>query len=114
MPGALDEFAGRQFRHGLEGCVEIVNRDSRSAEGHAAPLRMRNLAGLILDHTLVERGDGWWIQIPAAETKQKIRSRCLGPKCWCPTSKLISRIIDRALRRYAGSGKGASSDALWL
>src|ERR1700745_775304 len=35
------------------------------------PLRLRNLAGLTLDRTLVRRADGWWIQIPAAETKTK-------------------------------------------
>jgi len=34
-------------------------------------LRRRNLTGLILGQTLVQRGDGWWIQIPAAETKTK-------------------------------------------
>src|ERR1700737_304603 len=34
-------------------------------------LRLRNLAGLTLDRTLVQRGDGWWIQIPATETKTK-------------------------------------------
>ena len=33
------------------------------------PLRMRNLVGLTLDRTLVRRGEQWWIQIPAAETK---------------------------------------------
>jgi len=37
----------------------------------ARPLRLRNLAGLVLDHTLVCRGAEWWIQIPAAETKTK-------------------------------------------
>jgi hypothetical protein len=34
-------------------------------------LRLRNLTGLILDRTLAQRGNGWWIQIPAAETKRK-------------------------------------------
>jgi len=34
-------------------------------------LRLRNLTGLILGQTLVRRGDGWWIQIPATETKTK-------------------------------------------
>jgi integrase/recombinase XerD len=33
------------------------------------PLRLANLVGLTLDRTLVLRGKGWWIQIPAAETK---------------------------------------------
>jgi integrase/recombinase XerD len=31
--------------------------------------RLGNLAGLVLDHTLVRHGNQWWIQIPAAETK---------------------------------------------
>ena len=35
------------------------------------PLRLRNLAGLVLDSTLVLRGNRWWIQIPASETKTK-------------------------------------------
>jgi integrase len=35
----------------------------------ARPLRLGNLAGLVLDHSVVRRGDQWWIQIPAAETK---------------------------------------------
>lgn len=36
----------------------------------ARPLRLRNLAGLELERTLVSRGDGqWWITIPAKETK---------------------------------------------
>ena len=35
------------------------------------PLRLRNLTGLILHRTLVQRGEAWWIQIPAAETRTK-------------------------------------------
>jgi hypothetical protein len=35
------------------------------------PLRLRNLTGLALDRTLVRRGDEWWVQIPATETKTK-------------------------------------------
>jgi integrase len=35
----------------------------------ARQLRLGNLAGLVLDHTLVRHGTQWWIQIPAAETK---------------------------------------------
>jgi integrase/recombinase XerD len=37
----------------------------------ARPLRLRNLAGLALDRTLVSRGTQWWIEIPAGETKTK-------------------------------------------
>ena len=31
----------------------------------ARPLRLRNLAGLELDRTLMRRGEAWWIDIPA-------------------------------------------------
>src|SRR5271166_5711657 len=37
----------------------------------ARQLRLGNLTGLTLGRTLVQQGDGWWIQIPAAETKTK-------------------------------------------
>jgi site-specific recombinase XerD len=37
----------------------------------ARPLRLANLVGLTLNCTLVPRGNEWWIQIPAAETKTK-------------------------------------------
>jgi integrase/recombinase XerD len=37
----------------------------------ARPLRLRNLAGLVLDRTLVARGRQWWIEFPAPETKTK-------------------------------------------
>jgi integrase/recombinase XerD len=37
----------------------------------ARPLRLRNLAGLVLDRTLASRGTQWWIEFPALETKTK-------------------------------------------
>ena len=37
----------------------------------ARPLRVANLVGLSLDRTLVRRGNEWWIEIPAAETKTR-------------------------------------------
>jgi integrase/recombinase XerD len=37
----------------------------------ARPLRLRNLVGLVLDHTLVTRGRQWWIEFPASEIKTK-------------------------------------------
>jgi hypothetical protein len=37
----------------------------------ARPLRLRNLAGLALDRTLVSRGSQWWIEFPASDTKTK-------------------------------------------
>ena len=35
----------------------------------ARPLRAANFIGLALGRTLIRRGEQWWIQIPAAETK---------------------------------------------
>ena len=37
----------------------------------ARPLRLANFVGLVLDRTLVFRGEQWRIEIPAAETKTK-------------------------------------------
>ena len=34
-----------------------------------APLRLRNFAGLRLGHELVRRGDRWWVEVPATQTK---------------------------------------------
>jgi integrase/recombinase XerD len=53
-----DRLRAMQFRDGL-----II------AFLAARPLRLRNLAGLELERTLVARGDGWWIDIPGDETK---------------------------------------------
>lgn len=41
----------------------------------ARPLRRRNLAGLQIDQSFVRQGSGWWIDIPAAETKTKVPIR---------------------------------------
>lgn len=72
------------------------------------PLRLKNLTSLILGRTLVQRGDGWWIQIPAAETKTKIPSRNPGPTCWCLTSTRISQIIEPPSRHCAGPARTRS------
>jgi integrase len=37
----------------------------------ARPLRLKNLTGLALEHSLVRRGEDWWIIIPAEETKTR-------------------------------------------
>jgi integrase len=77
------------------------------------PLRLRNLTGLILDRTLVQRGDVWWIQIPAAETKTKHPIELPWPDMLVP--RLQTYLADHrsgivALR----SREGIKSDALWL
>jgi len=64
MAAAKNESTGlRRFKTYRDGLM-IAALASR-------PLRLRNLTGLILDRTLVQRGDGWWIEIPAAETKTR-------------------------------------------
>jgi len=76
----------------------------------ARPLRLRNLTGLVLDHTLVRRGDSCWIQIPAAETKTKVSIEMPWPELLMPhlwTYLSHHRAAVAALR-------GLHSDALWL
>jgi site-specific recombinase XerD len=53
-----DRLRALQFRDGL--IIALLA---------ARPLRLRNLANLELERTLVARGNGWWIDIPGEETK---------------------------------------------
>jgi hypothetical protein len=78
------------------------------------PLRVRNLAGLILDRTLVQRGDGWWIQIPAAETKTKDPIEEPWPEMLMPRLQTYLADHRSGIAALRGTRKGASSDALWL
>ena len=73
-------------------------------------LRLRNFTGLILGQTLVQQGDGWWIQIPAAETKTKDPIERTWPEILVPSLEIYlweHRAGILALR-------GCRSDALWL
>jgi integrase/recombinase XerD len=73
-------------------------------------LRLRNLTGLILGQTLVQRGDGWWIQIPAAETKTKDRIEA-------PWPEMLARHLEIYLVHHRArmvALRGVRSDALWL
>jgi integrase len=76
------------------------------------PLRLRNLTGLTLDRTLVKRGDGWWIQIPAAETKTKNAIELPWPEMLVPY--LETYLADHRSAVAALRGTAAASDALWL
>ena len=77
-------------------------------------LRLRNLAGLILDRTLVQRGDGWWIQIPAAETKTKDPIELPWPEMLVPHLQTYLADHRAGIAALRGSRTGTSSDALWL
>src|SRR5215472_14699244 len=73
-------------------------------------LRRRNFTSLILGQTLVQQGDGWWIQIPAAETKTKDPIERTWPEMLVPHLEIYlseHRAGIVALRGYR-------SDALWL
>ena len=76
------------------------------------PLRLRNLTGLILDRTLVKRGDGWWIQIPATETKTKNAIELPWPEMLVP--HLETYLADHRSAIVALRGTSPASDALWL
>jgi integrase/recombinase XerD len=77
-------------------------------------LRLRNLAGLTLDRTLVQRGDGWWIQIPATETKTKDPIEEPWPEMLVPHLGTYLADHRAGIAALRGSRIGASSGALWL
>jgi integrase/recombinase XerD len=73
-------------------------------------LRLRNLTGLILDQTLLQRGGVSWIQIPAGETKTRDPIELRWPDLLVPhirTYLADHRPGIARLRRFR-------SDALWL
>jgi integrase/recombinase XerD len=77
-------------------------------------LRLRNFAGLILDRTLVQRGDGWWIQIPAAETKTKDPIEEPWPEMLVPHLQTYLADHRSGIAALRGSSAGAIREALWL
>jgi integrase len=77
-------------------------------------LRLRNLAGLILDRTLVQRGDEWWIQIAGAETKTKDPIEKPWPEMLVPHLRIYLADHRSAILALRGSRAGTASDALWL
>jgi integrase len=77
-------------------------------------LRLRNLAGLTLNRTLVQRGDGWWIQIPASETKTKDPIEKPWPEMLVPHLQTYLADHRAGIAPLRGSRIGALSDALWL
>lgn len=76
------------------------------------PLRLRNLAGLTLDRTLVRRADGWWIQIPAAEKKTKQPIEVPWPDM--PVRQLQTYLTEHRPVIVALCGTATAGDALWL
>ncbi len=77
-------------------------------------LRLRNLAGLTLGRTLVQRGDGWWIQIPATEIKTKDPIEEPWPEMLVPHLQTYLADHRAGIAALRAPRTGASSDALWL
>jgi integrase/recombinase XerD len=75
------------------------------------PLRLRNLAGLVLGRTLSLRAAGWWIAIPATDTKNRDPIEY----CWPVglTSHLETYLSDHR-SVLAGSRGYADGDPLWV
>jgi integrase/recombinase XerD len=78
------------------------------------PLRLRNLAGLILDHTLLQRGEGWWIQIPAAETKTNDAIEVPWPEMLVPHLETYLADHRSGIAALRNSRTGTASNAIWL
>jgi integrase len=78
------------------------------------PLRLRNLTGLALGRTLVRRGDEWWVQIPAAETKTKEPIELPWPEMLAPHLQTYLADHRAGIIALRGCGSGASGEALWL
>jgi integrase/recombinase XerD len=107
MTGADNETTGlRRFKAYRDGLM-IALLASRQ-------LRLRNLAGLILDRTLVQRGDGWWIQISATETKTKDPIEMRWPEMLVPHLQTYVADHRAGIAALRGCRIDASSDALWL
>jgi integrase len=75
-------------------------------------LRLQNLTGLILDRTLVHQGDGWWIQIPAGETKTREPIEVPWPEMLVPY--LQTYLADYRSNIVKLRSTAIASDALWL
>jgi integrase/recombinase XerD len=74
-------------------------------------LRLGNFTGLTLGKTLVRQGDGWLIQIPAAETKNKKDAiEMPWPEALIP--HLETYLADH--RAGIAALRGSPSDGLWL
>jgi integrase/recombinase XerD len=78
------------------------------------PLRLRNLAGLVLDHNLVRRGDGWWLEVAAEETKNKDPIELPWPDALVPALEIYLNRYRPFLARMRGRWSRPCGEALWL
>jgi site-specific recombinase XerD len=74
-------------------------------------LRRRNLTGLVLGRTMIRRGKGWWIQIPASQSKTKVLIEEPWPDELVPHLESYLANYRASIAALHGSRAG---DALWL
>ena len=74
----------------------------------ANPVRRANLAGLRLGVSIVERGDGWWLDIGEDETKN---GQSIDPPLPDELTEPLRRYLDQYRPILLGRG---SSDRLWI
>jgi integrase len=78
------------------------------------PLRLRNLAGLVLGETVVFRGAEWWIEIPADETKTHEPIEMPWPEALLSQLQHYLAIHRPFLAGMRGRWSGPIGEALWL
>ncbi len=80
----------------------------------ARPIRLRNLAGLEVDRTLVHRANAWWIMIPAIETKT--REPVEEPLPWALGPALAVYLAEHRplLAKRTGRWAAPVGNALWV
>ena len=80
----------------------------------ARPLRLRNLTGLDLDHTLVRRGTQWWIEFSESETKTNNVIELPWPEALvAPLETYLAR-HRHVLANMRGGSTRPVGDALWV
>jgi integrase/recombinase XerD len=80
----------------------------------ARPLRLRNLEGLALDRTLVSRGNQWWIEFPASDTKTKEAIELPWPEpLVTPLETYLARHRS-VLAQLRGGSMLSCNGALWI
>jgi integrase len=109
---------GRDLMDGVIGKNPTARRLTAYRDGltiaflAARALRLRNLADLTLDRTLVRRDDMWWIQFTAAETKTKEPIEEPWPDALVHYLELYLAVYRPALLR--SDGKFAVGGPLWV
>ena len=110
----LDLMAGAEKENTMRRCATSYRDGLIVAVLAARPLRLRNLAGFMLDRTLVSRGDGWWIQISAAETKNREPIELPWPDTLVLALETYLAQYRPVLARMRGRWSRPSGGALWL